>query len=377
MLPRSYGIRLSGPAKARKKRFGFRKRRRASAGGCTHIFNMKTEGIILVPIDFSELSIQAIDTAKRLAHRFGASVHLAHVHHWQYPTDFMGPVLSAGNRPVSFEEHRRETLAEELKTLARKSGLSPTEATHLIEGPSAFHEICKLAKELPADLIVMPTHGHTGLKHVFLGGTAERVVQHSPCPVFVSRENTDALKGRFASPINTIVVPVDFSACSQEGLSYAVSFADRVGAKVIVFHAVYPGYIYTSDGLALYDLSGLEKAARKNAERQMQEFVRSAEFGTVKFETKIVLGAPVPEICSFADEHKIDLIVTSTHGWTGLKHVLMGSTAEQIVRHAPCSVLVAPSHRETRMANLGKRSKRSVGIKGSRLPARLEELSRR
>jgi universal stress protein A len=327
---------------------------------------MKTQGIrnILVPVDFSELSIQAIDTAKRLAHRFGASVHLAHVHHWQYPTDFMGPVLSAGRPPVSFEEHRRETLAEELKTLARKSDLA-LDATHLIEGPSAFHEICRVAEEIPADLIVMPTHGHTGLKHVFLGGTAERVVQHSPCPVFVSRENALALKGRFASPMNTILVPVDFSSCSLDGLNYAISFADRVGAKIVVFHAVYPGYIYTSDGLALYDLSGLEKAARKNAERQMREFVRSAQFGTVKFETAIVLGAPVPEICSFAEEHKIDLIVTSTHGWTGLKHVLMGSTAEQIVRHAPCSVLVAPSHPKIRTANLTERSERNRKTRSS------------
>jgi nucleotide-binding universal stress UspA family protein len=319
---------------------------------------MKTEGIrnILVPIDFSKISIRAIDTAKRLAHRFGAKVHLAHVHHWQYPTDFMGPVLAAGRPPVSFEEHRRETLAEELTTLAHKSGLESS-ATHLIEGPSAFHEICRLAQEIPADLIVMPTHGHTGLSHVFLGSTAERVVQHSPCPVFVSRENAQALEGRFVSSINAILVPVDFSGCSLDGLNYAISFADRAGAKVIVFHAVYPGYIYTSDGLALYDLSGLEKAAFKNAERQMREFVGAAKFGVVKFETAIALGPPAPEICSFAEQQNVDLIVTSTHGWTGLKHVMMGSIAEQIVRHAPCSVLVVPSHPKMRTENLAEAPK--------------------
>jgi nucleotide-binding universal stress UspA family protein len=332
---------------------------------------------VLVPVDFSKMSIQAIDTAKRLAHRFGATVHLAHVHHWQYPLDFMGPVLTAGKSPVSFEEHRRETLAEDLKTLARKFDL-PATAIHLIEGASAFHEICRLAEEIPADLIVMPTHGHTGLRHVFLGGTAERVVQHSPCPVFVSREDAETLEGRYVSPINTILVPVDFSSCSRDGLNYAVSFAERTGAKVIVFHAVYPGYMYANNGLALYDVSGLEKAASDNAERQMREFVSSVEFDGVKFETAIVPGPPAPEICSFAEQQNVDMIVTSTHGWTGFKHVLMGSIAEQTVRHAPCSVLVVPSHPKTRVANLAEQA--GAGRSRSKAPRalnRLKQVSRR
>ena len=258
---------------------------------------------------------------------------------------------------MSFEEHQRTTLAEELKALAQKSGLPPKGTTHLLEGASAFHEICKLAGELPADLIVMPTHGHTGLKHVFLGGTAERVVQHSPCPVFVVRENNN--RPQAAPGIKTILVPVDFSDCSRDGLDFAISFAGRVGGRVVLLHAVYPGYIYTGDGLALYDLSGLEKAAFKNAGQQMDDFARSTKFGAVKFETAITLGPPVPEICAYAEKQNVDLIVTSTHGWTGLKHVLMGSTAEQIVRHAPCSVLVAPSHPKTRMANLPQESDKS------------------
>ena len=90
--------------------------------------------------------------------------------------------------PQSFEEHRNKQLAEELKTVARKTGLSARDQTHLRTGVSAFQEICKLAQEIPADLIVLPTHGYTGLKHVFLGSTAERVVQHAPCPVFVVRQ---------------------------------------------------------------------------------------------------------------------------------------------------------------------------------------------
>jgi nucleotide-binding universal stress UspA family protein len=69
------------------------------------------------------------------------------------------------------------------------------------------------------------------------------------------------------------------------------------------------------------------------------------------------MGAPMQEICTFAEEKDVDLIITSTHGLTGFKHVLIGSIAEQVVRHAPCSVLVVPSHPKIRIANLPKPGK--------------------
>src|SRR2546427_10858261 len=124
---------------------------------------------ILVPIDFSKMSIQAIETAKRLAHRFGATVHLAHIHQFAYPAEFMGPVLSAQHLPKSFEDYRAEQLTEELKTVANQSGLSAREQTYLRPGASVFAETCRPAQELPADLIVMPTHSHTELKQILLG----------------------------------------------------------------------------------------------------------------------------------------------------------------------------------------------------------------
>jgi nucleotide-binding universal stress UspA family protein len=312
---------------------------------------------ILVPIDFSKMSIQAIETAKGLAQRFGATVHLVHVHQFEYPAGFMGPVFSAGRLPESFEEHRRKTLAEDLRELARSCGLSAAGATHLREGAPAFDEICSLAREIPADLIVVSTHGRTGLKHVFLGSTAERVVQHSPCPVFVARQTERRSKTGPAFTINTILVPVDFSECSLKGLNYAIPFADRVGAKLILFHAIQIAP-YIGGGFA-YDLSSLEEAARKDAERQMQEFVRMAKFGGVKFETAITMGPPAKEISTFAQNHKVDLIITSTHGRTGWKHMLIGSTAEHVVRYSRSPVLVVPSHPDVRSAKIVRETERS------------------
>jgi nucleotide-binding universal stress UspA family protein len=316
---------------------------------------MKTLSIqnIVVPIDFSKMSMQAIQIASQLAQRLGASIHLAHVRPLHYGADFVAPAPPMV--PFSFtpyEQNGEQTALEELKKVAGECGLSSAKCD-VLSGAPPFDEICRLARGLPAELVVMPTHGRTGLKHVFLGSTAERIVQHSSCPVLVVRGSALEPNIRSRFKIKTILVPVDFSSCSREGLRYAISFAKEFNAQIILLHATYLGYIYSAEATALYDIPGLQKAARETAERKMRELTRSVNFGAVKFETVFTDGSPVIDICAFAKDHGVDLIITSTHGLTGFTHVLIGSIAEQVVRHAPCSVLVVPSHPHIRAANLG------------------------
>jgi nucleotide-binding universal stress UspA family protein len=309
--------------------------------------------------------MQAIQIAKQLARRFAASIHLAHVRQFNYAADFVAPAPPMV--PFSFmpyEQNGEQTALKELKKVASECGVSSA-TCDVLGGAPPFDEICRLAQTIPADLVVMPTHGRTGLKHVFLGSTAERIVQHSSCPVLVTRGNALQSNNGSRFRIKTILVPVDFSNCSREGLRYAIAFANEFGAKIILLHATYLGYVYSSEGTAIYDIPGLQKAARKTAERKMRELVRSVNFGAVKFETAFTDGSPVIDICGFAKDHDVDLIITSTHGFTGFTHVLIGSIAEQVVRHAPCSVLVVPSHPRIRAANLAK----SAGAK-ARTPAR-------
>ena len=309
---------------------------------------------IIVPIDFSKMSVQAIQIAKQLARRFSASIHLAHVRQSNYTADFVAPAF------MTYEQVGEQTALKELEGVGSECGVASA-SCHVLGGAPPFDEICRLAQTVPADLVVMPTHGRTGLKHVFLGSTAERIVQHSSCPVLVTRGSALQANNGSRFRIKTILVPVDFSNCSQEGLRYAIAFANEFGAKIILLHATYLGYIYSSEGTAIYDIPGLQKAARKTAERKMRELVRSVNFGAVKFETAFTDGSPVIDICAFAKNHDVDLIITSTHGFTGFTHVLIGSIAEQVVRHAPCSVLVVPSHPHVRAANLAK----SAGVKAN------------
>jgi nucleotide-binding universal stress UspA family protein len=360
---------------AHKKWRMFANRCEARQRGQVDVMAMKAPTIrnILVPIDFSNMSTEAVKTAVRLGRRFTASIHLAHVRPLEYAAGFSAPAppLVPFSFPV-YEQNGEQEILEELNALAREHSVLPM-TCHVLGGGSPFDEICLLAQKIPVDLILMPTHGRTGLKHVVLGSTAERVVRHSPCPVLVVRERTAQSKTASRLTVKKILVPVDFSECSREGLRYAIRFANHFRAKIILLHATYLGYIYSSEGTALYDVRGLQKAARENSQRQMRKFIRGAKFGSVKYETAFTDGSPGLDICAFAKSHNIDLIITSTHGRTGLKHVLIGSVAEQVVRRATCSVLVVPSHPQNRIANLQKNrieslSKNAVAARQRRRP---------
>ena len=306
---------------------------------------------ILVPVDFSELSTAAIATAKDLKSCFGASIHLAHVHEFPYAPPLPGPV------PASITAYRDDAALHRkrrLRDLAKRNGLPP-DNSHFLIGAPPFRELCELAREISADLIVMKTHGKTGLARFFGGSTAERVVQHAPCPVLVARK-AGRVSGNGKFSIETILVPVDFSQPSFQALEYAIEFAGRVAARLLVYHAVSLGDAFTADGYAMYDLSALERAAREDAEEQMQKFVALAKFGRVAYETVVTTAAPIAGICALAEERDVSLVITPTHGRTGVKHLLMGSVAELVVRQAGRSVLVVPTHPDARLTSLTKLS---------------------
>src|SRR5262245_31049336 len=123
---------------------------------------------------------------------------------------------------MTYEQDRVQTALKDLKKVANDCGVSSANCD-VLTGAPPFDEICRLAQTLPADLVVMSTHGRTGLKHVFLGSTAERIVQHSSCPVLVTRGSALQSNNGSQFRIKTILAPMDFSSCSREGLRYAIA----------------------------------------------------------------------------------------------------------------------------------------------------------
>ena len=146
--------------------------------------------------------------------------------------------------------------------------------------------------------------------------------------------------------IKKILFATDFSEGSANSLPYAVSIAKQYGAKLYLVHVVFDIAKTSGSYVPHVSLDELYKDMEKNAKAELEKsFIE--EMRTFKDMEHVVLkGTPYEEISRFAEENKIDLIVIGTHGRKGLDRMLFGSTAEQVVRHAPCPVLTVrlPQH---------------------------------
>jgi nucleotide-binding universal stress UspA family protein len=292
---------------------------------------------VLVPVDFSPPSLEAIEFALPLIKQFGADLHLVHA----FASDY--PIAALATLPLVLPEVEiNQSVHRHLKDVGKKYSIDlRRENLHALKG-RPFEEICRLARDITIDLIVIATRGHTGLKHLALGSTAERVVRYSPCPVLVVRPGTAKARNPQLG-FKKILVPIDFSECSMKGLAYAKTWARQFESTLVLLNSVHFEYYVASDEYARYDLPLLMQQAEKVAREQMRELVRRTDWEGLKVETSLQVGHAGQQICERAGDLGADLIVTSTHGTTGLKHVLIGSTAEYIVRHASCPVLVVPT----------------------------------
>lgn len=139
---------------------------------------------ILVPIDFSEFSKNALKYAIPFAKQFRASVDLLYVVEPAiYPADFSFGQVGFPN----VEEELRKRGTEELETLMKKEIGRRLPARFSVRTGKPFYEINQYAKEEDVDLIIIATHGHSGVEHILFGSTAEKVVRKAPCPVLVVR----------------------------------------------------------------------------------------------------------------------------------------------------------------------------------------------
>jgi nucleotide-binding universal stress UspA family protein len=287
---------------------------------------------ILVPIDFSPASLFSIQWAKFIAQRAKAQMHFVNVHNFAYP------IASALTPPViGSEAEIKDQLHGDLQKVALSQGMR--QAAFHIRAGRPVDQICEVASEIQADLIVLSTHGRTGWERAFLGSTAEKVIRHSPCPVLVARQRRTRRHAELQ--LKRIVVPVDFSDCSARGLDYAIGLAQLFGARLALLNVIQ--LHHDLPPVVIYSNSKINRWAREVAEAHMADLARATDFGGVKFETEIKMGSPAQKVCRYASKAGADLIVTSTHGRTGLQHVLIGSVAEQMVRYAKSPVLVVPS----------------------------------
>lgn len=307
---------------------------------------------ILCPTDFSPGAGRALTYAILFAELHGAELHLLHA--ITQRGERHGGETAHLPEPEEILDHLDAVARSEMADLSRPhrgGALEVREVTErgLYPGPV----IVRYAEEQRIDLIVMGTRGRRGAQRLLLGSVAEEVVRLAPCPVLTLRgpdggpedaegdAEDDAEDEAVVTPeaIETVLVPIDFSAPSRRALAAARRLAAGLDARLALLHVIetriYPTH-YGHLGSAIAERLGeLEQRSRD----ELAAVYAAAGGPEVPYTTAVRNGRPSIEIARFAEEAGSDLLVQSTHGLTGLERLVLGSTAEAVVRLAPCPVL--------------------------------------
>ena len=293
---------------------------------------------ILCPVDFSESSAHAIEQAAAVAGWYKAQLTALYV----YPPLFMPvPGLPAPADRVSASERQRVRDRAITFVQPARAGVIDCEVVVDVGQPAAL--ILERATSLPADLIVMGTHGASGFEHLLLGSVTEKVLRKATCPVLTVPPRAHATS---QFPFKRVLCAVDFSEWSSAALELASSLAQESGAALDLLHVIEwpwdepPPPVFAElppeQAAALTEFRRyLVKCATDRLESLASDGMRRRCVVTVR----IAHGKPHVEILRIAADDGVDLIVLGVHGRSPIDLTLFGSTTNQVVRRATCPVL--------------------------------------
>jgi len=293
---------------------------------------------ILFPTDFSQSAEGAEAYASTLAASWGAILTVMSVLEFppglnpEYPVNrlYLGELMKQATRGL-------------LEVKERVSARGVVVQTRIATGiPS--EEVLAAARAEGTDLIVVGTVGKTGVEHVLLGSTAERIIRIASCPVLAVRTERSRPEqgGDKQSPVELgrLLVPVDFSDCSLDALEYAVIVAQRAKASLTLLHVMEP----VSYGLDFsFPHPDKRERQREAIKSRLDGLVSSLASAHVKAGYLLRGGLPNDTILEAARTGSADMIVMGTHGRRGLSHALFGSVAESVLRKSHCPVLTVRS----------------------------------
>jgi nucleotide-binding universal stress UspA family protein len=294
---------------------------------------------ILVPVDFSEYSGFALQHAIALARWYKAEILGVHVADTALPEPGTEDVPRAFPGLGPLLPGLRQELIDQTEAFlepARQAGVRT--GAGVLEGHPA-RALVDHALSLPADLIVMGTHGRRGFERYLLGSVTERIVRRAPCPVLTVPRAARELPEEGRPPFRTILCPVDFSGHSMRALEFSMSLAEESDASLILVHALEwlpewdatEGASVIQPGLPDY----LESKARDHLASLLEDDVRTF----ARPEILVVRGKAYREILRLAAERDAEVIVMGLQGRGAIDLAVFGSTTNSVVREAACPVL--------------------------------------
>jgi nucleotide-binding universal stress UspA family protein len=294
---------------------------------------------ILVPLDRSALAEQAIGRAAAIARAADAALDVMLVHE---------PLPVAGFNDVPWHAEQWTEEQRYLDAIAKElvSGATIAISHNIMRGAPA-EMICRRAKDIDADLIVMTSHGRTGLNRLWLGSVADSVIRGSGLPVLLLRPIEEKSRRQAAHLFSKILVPLDESPLVAEALGSAVSLARCSSARLILLRVVQPVPIVPIDaGLPYtYPVTIPDDVATQclvaEATEQLSQTARRIRVESgIEVESFVVVESSIARsILDFAHGHGVDAIAMSTHG-RGASRLLIGSVADKVLRASELPILV-------------------------------------
>ena len=297
---------------------------------------------ILCPIDFSDFSRRALDHAVAIAKWYDATVTLLHV---CAITPVAAYAPGSGTPPhVVLTPDDREALLASMKRFAEsEAGTTVPIDFEIVQGHTADRILAR-ATAIPADLLVLGTHGRSGFERLVLGSVTEKVLRKATCPVLsVPKGAPDVVP---APPVlfKRIVCAADFSDCSMHALEYALSLAQEADAHLTVVHVLelpadLPREIHETVLGGPRNLLEYVTLAEEDRRARLRDAIPERVRAHGAVDTILATGKPYREILRVAEERQADLLVIGVHGRGAADRLLFGSTAQHLVRQATCPVL--------------------------------------
>ncbi len=264
----------------------------------------------LVASDGSEFSATAVREAISMARKCGAQLHVMSLLATGAEHEGLGQAV------LKEEMDTAQAHLEQIQEQAAAAGVSCE--THLIHGQTVDREIVDLAEQVNADLIVMGRRGRRGLARMMLGHATAQVIGQARCNVMVV-PRAARIEARH------IILATDGSRFADSAAITAASLASSCMARITVVSVTVPSH-------------GPER--REEAEQAVQRVLEHLRSEGIDAEGRVLHGRPDEMIVAVAKEQHADLIITGSHGRSGLERVLLGSTSERILNESPCAVLV-------------------------------------
>jgi nucleotide-binding universal stress UspA family protein len=299
---------------------------------------------MLVPLDGSEVADVAFAYTKELAGRLGLDVLLLHV--CKPEEQELQPMHRV------YIEHAAETIRQHQETVQNGtntgSDIKQIDVRGVLAVGDPADEILRCADRHSVDLILMATHGHSAMRRWSIGSVAIKILRASTVPVWLIRAGIpyELVHDRF--PRITVLVPLDGSELAEAVFPHLIALAEQRGigrVDVILLRVcepiiIPPGYeVDVSEDWVSYTKQQLDQA-KQAAEKYLAELAEIIEAAGMRVKTVVKIGQPAAEIVSYADAHPLNLVVMSTHGWSGHNWWPWGSVAGTVLESISSPMLL-------------------------------------